>query len=127
MNTVVFRAEWKDGKKEYSYVADDKLRSVKGEYRSGLRLFNYSEPEKGKYTILVRHIPLKEKLEKITRKKAEEDYSFFKIRGYIKYTIDDVSYSEFLDFKNSISNKLTVNQCYGTAFAENDKIVILED
>lgn len=45
---------------------------------------------------------------------------------YYKYWFN-VSCGEFDKFKAAKNNKLTVNQCWGISFKENDKIVVIED
>ena len=75
--------------------------------------------------ILVRHIPLKELLEDITRYEADSAH-YVKERDYYKYYFN-VSREELEGFKAAINGKLTVNQCFGTSFTDNDKIVVIED
>ena len=128
MTTVYFKREQKtdkDNKEQYSYVSKVKLRGQKGRLSTGLRLFNYFKDEYGGLEILVRHVPFKEMLEDITGHKANI-VSYVKERDYYKYYFN-VSREELEGFKAAISGKLTVNQCFGTSFTDNDKIVVIED
>ena len=99
--------------------------SKEGVFRKGLRLFNCFDDEYGGLEILVRHVLFKEMLEDITGHKANI-VSYVKERDYYKYYFN-VSREELEGFKAAISGKLTVNQCFGTSFTDNDEIVVIED
>ena len=125
MTTVFFKREQKtdkDNKEQYSYVSKFRLRGQKGRLSTELRLFNYFEDEYGNLEIVVCHIPLKELLEDITRHEADSAH-YVKERDYYKNYFN-VSREGLEGFKAAISGKLTVNQCFGTSFTDNDEIVV---
>ena len=102
MTTAIFKREQKtdkDNKEQYSYVSKDQLRGKKGRLGTGLRLFNYFVDEYGNIQVLVRHIPLKEKLEEIIGHETDKVEDYYKEeRGYSKYYFN-VSCEELEKFR----------------------------